>query len=680
MMGARGTGSVVGRTSRSAGRRPRRPRGHGQKPDEDVRRGPGGPPYADGQQFARVRKRVCGVLVMLTLPTVAQTVTFNKQIAPIVFHTCSPCHRPGEVAPFSLLNYQDVKKHAAQIVAVTARRYMPPWPPSPGYGEFAGERRLTDEQLRLIADWVKQGAPEGNAADLPPTPHFTEGWQLGPPDLVLQMPQAFHVPANSGDVFRNFVIPVHVASTKYVRAIELRPGNTRVVHHANVVVDRTGALRARDGIDGQPGFPGMDVITEGSPNSFDPDSHFLFWKPGTVPEQEPDGMAWRLEPGTDLVLNLHLQPTGKPETLQASVGLYFTDHGPTLFPMLLQLEDDGALDIPAGDRHFTVTDHLTLPVDVDVLAIYPHAHYVGKQVQAWATLPDGTRRWLIRIEDWDINWQAVYTYRRPVALPKGTTVEMRIVYDNSTENPRNPSNPPIRVRGGNRSIDEMGHVWLQVLPKKEAGDDPRLALQDAVMRRRLEKYPADFLAHYNLGALCQLRGRTEEAIGWYEQALRVEPQNGSARNSLAVALLEENRIDDAVAQLREALRVDPANRNARYNLARALTARGDLDAAAGEYRAFLKQTPDDGAAQKELASVLLAEHRYDDALVSFAAAARLKPDDADVQTNLGGLLAMHGRLPEAIAAFERALRIDPDNQVARANLEKARRQNGAGTP
>jgi Flp pilus assembly protein TadD len=623
--------------------------------------------------------KVCGAF-LLPLPAFAQTVTFNKQIAPIVFHVCAPCHRPGEVAPFSLLNYQDVKKHAAQIVAVTARRYMPPWPPSPGYGEFDGERRLTDEQLRLIADWVKQGAPEGNAADLPPTPKFTQGWQLGPPDLVVQMPQAFHVPASGADVFRNFVIPVHIASTKFVRAIELRPGNTRVVHHANVVVDRTGALRARDGIDGQPGFPGMDVITEGSPNSFDPDSHFLFWKPGTVPEQEPEGMAWRLEPGTDLVLNLHLQPTGKPETLQASVGLYFTDRAPTLFPMLLQLEDDGALDIAAGDRHFTVTDHLTLPVDVDVLAIYPHAHYVGKQIEAWATLPNGTRRWLIRIDDWDINWQAVYTYRRPVSLPKGTTVEMRIVYDNSTENPRNPSNPPIRVRGGNRSIDEMGHVWLQVLPKKEAGEDPRLALQDAVMRRRLEKYPADFLAHYNLGALSQLRGRMNEAIGWYEQALRVEPQNGSARNSLAVALLAENRVDDAVAQLREALRVDPANGNARYNLARALTARGDLDAAAAEYQAFLKQTPDDGAAQKELASVLLAEHRYDDALVSFAAAARLKPDDADVQTNLGGLLAMHGRMPEAIAAFERALRIDPGNQAARANLEKARRQNGAGTP
>ena len=615
---------------------------------------------------------IVALMAILAMPAFAQPITFNKQIAPIVFQQCSPCHRPGEIAPFSLLNYQDVRKHAAQIVAVTSRRFMPPWPPAAGYGDFAGERRLTDDQLRLIADWVKQGEPEGNPADLPALPKFTVGWQLGPPDLVVKMTAPFHVPASGGDVFRNFVIPVPIDSTKYVRAIELRPGNTRVVHHANVVVDRTGSLRARDGVDGQPGFPGMDIITEGSPSSFDPDSHFLFWKPGTVPEQEPAGMAWRLDPGNDLVVNLHLQPTGKVETLQASVGLYFTDQRPTLFPMLVQLENDGALDIPAGDRHFTVTDHLKLPVDVDVLAIYPHAHYVGKQVKAWATLPDGSRRWLIRIDDWDINWQAVYTYRRPVPLPKGTTVAMEITYDNSTENPRNPSDPPIRVRGGNRSIDEMGHVWLQVLPKKTGTEDPRYALQDAIMRRRLEKYPADFLAHYNLGALCQLRGKTAEAIGWYEQALRTDPHNGSALNSLATALLIENRIDDAMVELREALHYDPANENARYNLARALTARGDLDGAADEYRTLLKQSPDDGDAQKALASILLAEHRYDDALSSFMIAARLKPGDADVETNLGGLLAMHGRLPEAIAAFERALSIDPENQAARTNLERAR--------
>jgi Flp pilus assembly protein TadD len=612
------------------------------------------------------------LLALLTLPLLGESATFDKDIAPITFQYCAPCHHPGGNAPFSLLTYQDVRKHAAQIVAVTQRRYMPPWPPEPGYGEFAGERRLTDPQLRLIANWVKQGTPEGDPADLPAAPHFTQGWQMGPPDLIVKMPKPYLMAAAGSDIFRNFVLPLDVKETKYVRAVELRPGNTRVVHHANIVIDRTQALGKHDGQDGQPGFPGMDITTEGSPTGFDPDSHFLFWKPGSVLEPEPEGMTWRLDPGTDLILNLHLQPTGKQEILQPTVGLYFSSQPPTLFPMLLQLEHDGALDIPPGERAFTVTDHLTLPVAVDVLAIYPHAHYVGKQIEAWATLPDGTRRWLIKINDWDINWQAVYTYRKPVALPAGTTVGMRITYDNSSANPRNPSNPPIRVRGGNRSIDEMGHVWLQVLPKKQSQGDPRLALQEASMRRRLEKYPADFLAHYNLGALCQIRGDTAQAIHYYQQALQVEPKNTTAKNSLAAALMAGDRLDDAIVQLREALDIEPAYLNARYNLARALAAKGDLDSSASEYSAFLKQKPDDPDAQAGLGTVRLLQHRYDESLPHFREAARFKPDDADIQTNLGSLLAMQGDLTGATQAFERALRINPNHETARANLARAR--------
>ena len=404
--------------------------------------------------------------LLLALPLAGEPVTFNKHIAPIVFRYCSPCHRPGEAAPFSLLNYADVHRRAAQIAAITASRYMPPWLPEPGYGEFAGDRRLTADQLRLIAEWVKAGAAEGDARDLPAAPHFVEGWQMGPPDVVVTLPQPYRLAASGGDVFRNFVAPVNLKETKYVRAIELRPGNKRVVHHANIWIDRRQSLRRRDGEDGQPGFPGMEnVSTEARSDSFEPDSHFLFWKPGTLIEPEPDDMSWRLDPGTDLIINLHLQPTGKEETIQPVLGLYFTSQPPLRHPMLVQLEHDGAIDIPAGDREFAVTDHLLLPVAVEVLAIYPHAHYLGKKIEAWATLPGGARTWLIKIADWDLNWQSVYTYKKPVPLPKGATVEMRITYDNSEANPRNPNNPPKRVAAGPRSVDEMGHVWLQVLPQ-----------------------------------------------------------------------------------------------------------------------------------------------------------------------------------------------------------------------
>ncbi len=238
--------------------------------------------------------------------------------------------------------------------------------------------------------------------------------------------------------------------------------------------------------------------------------------------------------------------------------------------MLVQLENDGALDIPPGAAGFAVTDHLTLPVDVEVLAIYPHAHYVGKQVEAWATLPGGGRRWLIRIADWDFNWQAVYTYRRPLSLPKGATITMRITYDNSASNARNPNQPPRRVRTGPRSEDEMGHVWLQVLPRKESAEDPRITLQEALMRRRLEKYPGDFIAHYNLGALLMTRGASGEAVLLFQKAVGVRPLSASARNGLAGALMAQGRNQDAIAQFREALRIDPVHTNARLNLARAL--------------------------------------------------------------------------------------------------------------
>src|SRR5438094_258367 len=246
-------------------------------------------------------------LSLVTLLTASDPVTFNKQIAPLIFQNCSSCHRPGETAPFSLLTYEDVRKHAAQIVAVTQRRFMPPWLPEPGYGDFAGERRLTDAQLGLVADWVKAGCLQGDPADLPPQPHFTEGWQLGPPDLIMKLAKPYQLAASGGDVFRNFVIPVDVKKTKYVRAVEVRPGNKRIVHHANILIDCRQSMRRLDGGNGQAGFAGMLDSAEARSDTFAPDSHFLFWKPGTVLEANPDDMSWQLDPGTELIRKVTLR-------------------------------------------------------------------------------------------------------------------------------------------------------------------------------------------------------------------------------------------------------------------------------------------------------------------------------------------------------------------------------------
>ncbi len=619
-------------------------------------------------------KSVPILFVLAALPLIAAApVTFNKDIAPLTNEYCAPCHRPGQAGPFSLLTYSDVKKRAGLIAAVTKSRYMPPWLPEHGYGQFAGERRLTDAQLHTIQQWVADGMLEGSPADAPPTPQFTPGWQLGEPDLVIQAPKPFTLQASGPDVFWNFVLHVPIDQTRYVRALEIRPGNARIVHHANLLVDRTRSSRAREASPGD-GFAGMDLSIEA--DTFEPDSHFLFWKPGSTPDVEPDGMAWRIDKGNDLVLNVHLQTTGKPETVQPTIGLYFTDKPQTKFPMLIQLEHDGNLDIPAGAKDFLVSDDFKLPLDVDVLSVYPHAHYLGKLMEGYATLPDGKRKWLIRIPDWDLNWQAVYRYESPVFLPRGTVISMRYQYDNSEGNPRNPNHPPKRVLGGNQSTDEMGHLWLQVLPRGDAGR--REVLQEAVMRHRLEKYPADFSAHFNLGALLLARNRPKDAIPYFRDALRIEPEQAAALNELGAALMMAGDAKPATELFEHALRVQPGYTNARYNLANAQADSGQLAEAAANFRQVAQENPDDTTAQEHLFAVLaemgktlMGDAKLPDAADALRQALLIHPESAEAHNNLGVVLARMGERKEAAAEFQAALSADPGNAAARRNLDLA---------
>jgi Flp pilus assembly protein TadD len=575
------------------------------------------------------------------LPLVVQAtpaVTFAHDIAPIVYEHCAPCHRPGEAGPFSLLSFEDVKKRARQIADVTRRRYMPPWPPESGYGDFADELRLTDAQIGLIADWVSQGAPQGDPAAIPPPPQFTEGWQLGPPDMIVEAEHAYTLPASGPDVFWNFILKPPASTTRFVRAMEIRPGEKRVVHHANLYIDHARSARAQEIAPGA-GFPGMDPIIERT--TFDPDDgHFLFWKPGTVPRIELDGLAWRLDPGNDLVLNAHLQTSGKPEQVRPSVGLYFTDKPQTRFPMLIQLEHDGALDIPPGVRDFLVSDDFRLPIDADILAVYPHAHYLGHLLEGYATLPDGERKWLIRIPDWDPSWQGVYSYKTPVFLPKGSVISMRYHYDNSAANVRNPNRPPRRVMAGNQATDEMGHLWLQVLPKSTPGrlnGDRRMELEEALLRHRLEKYPDDFMAHFKIGTLRLARLDPPGALAMLQTAVRLDPNHPEARNMLGASLAALGRTAEAIAQFRLALKGRPDYPNAQYNLARALAKTGMYDEAFENYRQILAELP----------------------------------QDTDVRNELGELYLARGRFAEAIEQFDQTLTIDPKNETARKDRELA---------
>ncbi len=573
----------------------------------------------------------CALAAAVALPGLAAP-TFHQDIQPIIYRYCAPCHRPGEAGPFPLLTYTDAKKRAAQIAAVTAKRFMPPWLPEPGHGDFADELRLSDAQIRAIADWAAAGAPEGDPSHAPPPPIFTEGWQLGPPDLILEPERAANIPASGPDVYWNFIFTANTKQTRWVRAIEIRPGEKRAVHHANLYVDRAHSARAAGEV-----FPGMDPKIERS--IYEPDDgHFLYWKPGGIPYSEPDGLSWRLDPGDDLVLNAHILPTGKPEAIRPVIGLYFTEKRQTKFPMLIQLEHDGALNIPAGDKDFLDSDDFTLPLDVDVLAIYPHAHALGHVLEGYATLPDGTKKWLIRIPDWDRNWEAVYRYRAPVFLPRGTVISMRFHYDNSSANPRNPNHPPKLVKAGNRLRDEMGHLWLQVLPR--GGRDLRLELEEALVRHWLEKYPGDFLGHLHLGGILLARLDPRSAETELQRAVSIDPKNPEGRNMLGSALLALGRTSEAIDQFRLAIQARPDYQNARYNLARAL----------------------------------IKAQRWDEALAFYQQIVAAYPRDVQARNGLGELLYHQGRYAEAIAEFEKALSIDPTNQVARQDLEIARRK------
>src|SRR5579862_2440964 len=569
-------------------------------------------------------------------------VTFTRDIAPILFHSCASCHRPGEAAPFSLLTYSDAKRHAHQIVDVTQARIMPPWLPEPQDLKFADELRLSDGQIAVIRRWVEQGEAEGDPRDLPPVPKFVEGWQLGKPDLILTATKPLVLPPQGTDTYWNFIFPVPIEGTKWVKAVEIRPGDKQYVHHANILLDRTGESRQRESEPGA-GFGGMEIRIESQ--VFDPDSHLLFWKPGTVPSVEPDGMALRLDKGTDLILNTHLQPSGKPEIIQPSIGIYFTSHPATKFPMLLQLENDVKLDIPPGDKNFGVSDDFTLPVDVDLLAIYPHAHYLGKDIQAFAMLPDGAKKTLIHIPHWNLNWQAVYRYAEPVRLPKGTTVSLRYVYDNSDENPMNPNHPPARVVSGNRSSDEMCHLWLQVLPVNfdAAQGDPRMVLQEALARHNVENNPGDYEAHYNLGAMLQARKELDGAIAEYTAAVRLRPQDAIGNNALGAALVAAGHPDQGAGYLQAALKSRPDYFDAHYNLGFALAGQNDFEGAVQQFRLALQ----------------------------------LQPKDAAVEANLGVALAELGRYPEAKTHFEHALQMDPEQPVAKENLEALQKEMGA---
>ena len=598
--------------------------------------------------------------------------TYNRDIAPIIGGRCSPCHQPGQIAPFSLLTYQDVKGRAEQIVRMTANRRMPPWLPEPGYGNFEGERRLSDEQIEAIRLWVEQGAIEGNPADLvmEARPKPDDDWQLGQPDLIVEMPRPYTLAPGHHDVFRNFVIPVSLPSTRYVRAVEFRPGNRKLVHHAVIGLDRTRLARRLDEQDPEPGYG--DRLTE---NVQSPGGHYLGWTPGKVPFAPPDDMAWLLERGTDLVVQMHMLPSDQPESIQAKIGLFFTETPPPRRPALIKLGSK-TIDIPAGEPGYTINDTYVLPVDVNVLTIYPHAHYLARDMKAFATLPDGTTKWLIWIKEWDFNWQDQYRYAEPLFLPQGTAVTMQYVYDNSSANERNPHRPPKRIQYGPHSSDEMGDLMLQVEPRNRGA---AAVLASAQRERELRANIArgeqlvnadsdDAEARNWLAASYLAVGRPQDAEVHLSEAIRLRPQYAEAHYNLGSAFQALGRLQEAVRELRVAAALRPNDERAHLRLANALNAIGSADQAARHYRRTLVIDPDSAEAHNNLGVALGSQGKLAEAARHLQQALAITPDSAEVHNNLGVIRESQGQNEEAAAHFRQALALRPDNTGAHENL------------
>lgn len=592
-----------------------------------------------------------------------EPVTFARDIAPLLYTHCIECHRPGTSAPFSLITFEDARQRARLLATAVAAHVMPPWQPDNQTGTFAGERRLSQKDIETFARWVSDGVQQGNSSETPAPPTFQAGWRFGQPDLVITMPDTFTVPADGPDVFRNFVLPIPLSERRFVRAFEFRPGNPRVVHHVRFLLDESGELRKKDAADAEPGFAGMDA-----PGAHFPDGHFLGWAPGKMPVRE--SYAWPLEPGADLVVQMHLKPSGRAEPVQASVALYFTDTPPPSTPVLLRLGSK-TIDIPAGDSAYDVVDRFVLPADLSVVSIYPHAHYLGKEMTVVAHRPDGRDEPLLHIPDWNFNWQDEYTYVTPRVLPRGTTIEMRYRFDNGASNPRNPASPPARVRFGPGTRDEMGELILQVVTRspqdvatvRAAATRKNLLTDVAGEEKRVADVPDDAETRNALGVSYIQLGRVADAVAQIDASLQTRPELAMAHYNLGVIAMGERRYAEAVTRFERALRAQPDYPEAHNNLALVLEATGQPSAAVEHYRAAIASRPNHVAARNNLGRLLLARGEVTAAREQFEWALRVQPEQADVRYNLGRAYFANRQAREAVREWRVAVAQRPDSLI-----------------
>ncbi len=439
-----------------------------------------------GALIAFLASAVAASLLVSTSPVIAAAkkspnggaASDYAHVSHILETQCSSCHSPQGGAPFNLLTYDDAKQWGGQILDVTQSRYMPPWLPAPGKGDFAGARRLSDADLAAIRGWVGAGMPPGPASSASAKPAASEAeWALGKPDAVLTLAALVKLPGSGPDVFTSLVVPIEIEEPRVLRAIQIRPSDPQAVRSVWLTLDESGQVQNTEGW--QQGIAGM----EPPPAADSSTAGLMFWASGSRAIQPRTGERWAVRPGSDLVLTTHLKTTGRKQTLQIQIGLYYaTATSPAGTALVLQLQHNGAIEIAAGAARTQLEDTYTLPQAAAVTAIYPRAHFLARSLDAYATTPAGKQVPLLSIPKWDVDWLEVYSYRAPIQLPAGSILHWWYVYDNSAENPHNPSDPPIAVHSGSGPREEEAGLMLELLPPAGA--------EAAAWRKRMTPVPA----------------------------------------------------------------------------------------------------------------------------------------------------------------------------------------------